>query len=65
VIAEVLVADPVTELTVLATPAALQSGAAHAVGTAAVVTAKPARRPQPAARRRMVEPLNFIIACDL
>jgi hypothetical protein len=54
-------ADPVTELTVLATPPALQSGAADAVGAAITVAARPASRPQPAACRRTVLPLNFII----
>jgi hypothetical protein len=58
-------ADPVTELTVSATSAALQSGAADAVGAAITVAARPASRPQPAAGWRMVLPLNFIIVCFL
>jgi hypothetical protein len=55
------VAEPVTELTVLETPAALQSGAAHAAGAAIALAARPARREQPTAFRRAVLPLNFII----
>ena len=39
------VADPVTELTVLATPLGLQAGAADAVGAAITVAARPASRP--------------------
>jgi hypothetical protein len=58
-------ADPVTELTVSATPAALQSGAAQAVGAAIVLAVRPAKRQQPAACRRAVLALKFIIVCIL
>jgi len=49
----------------LATPAALQSGAADAVGAAITVAARPASKPQPAACRRSVLSLKFIIVCFL
>jgi hypothetical protein len=58
-------ADPITELTVFATPPALQSGAADAVGAAITDAATPASRPQPAVYRSMLLPLKFIIDCFL
>ncbi len=57
-------AAPVAELTVLARPLALQSGAALAVGAPIIAAATPPSRPDaqiPAIPRRAVIPVNFMI----